>query len=86
MKQIVPDVYLVEGLRTANVYLLTSEKGLTLVDSGAGGDADQIVAQLTEAGCAPAEFGKRKFRCPCGGEYRLAADATSGVCSHHRHA
>ena len=46
MRQIVPDVYLVEGLRVANVYLLATEEGLTLVDSGASvGDADRIVAR-----------------------------------------
>ncbi|MFC2027717.1 MBL fold metallo-hydrolase [Chloroflexota bacterium] len=49
MRQIVPDVYLVEGLRGGNVYLLVSSKGLTLVDSGVARDADRIVAQLEKA-------------------------------------
>ena len=52
MRQIVPDVYLVEGLRRAHVYLLTLEDGVTLVDSGMAGEADQIVAQLEEGGYA----------------------------------
>jgi glyoxylase-like metal-dependent hydrolase (beta-lactamase superfamily II) len=51
MKEILPGVYRVEGLRTSNVYLLADEAGLTLIDSGASvGDADKIVAQIKEAG------------------------------------
>jgi len=58
MRQIVPDVYLIEGLRSdsGNVYLLVSEEGLTLVDSGLAGAADQIEAQLQEAGYATSEL------------------------------
>ena len=50
MRQIVPDVYLMEGLRghSANVYLLVSGEELTLVDSGLPGAADQIAAQLSD--------------------------------------
>ena len=52
MRQIVPDVYLMEGLRgnSANVYLLVSREELTLVDSGLPGAADQIAGQLQEGG------------------------------------
>jgi len=50
MRQIVSDLYLVEGLRGSNVYLLTSNEGLTLVDSGLTSDAAQIVAQIQEQG------------------------------------
>ena len=50
MRQVVPDVYLFEGLRGANVYLLLSDGGLTLVDSGMDGNADPIATQLEEAG------------------------------------
>ena len=54
MRQIIPDVYLIEGLRgdSGNVYLLVSGEGLTLVDSGLAGAADRIVSQLGGAGCA----------------------------------
>lgn len=52
MRQVVSDVYLIEGLRGANVYLLLPSQELTLVDSGMAGDADRIVAQLQEAGYA----------------------------------
>lgn len=52
MRQIVPDVYLIEGLRGAHVYLLVSTEGLTLVDGAVAGEADQIVAQLEEGGHA----------------------------------
>jgi glyoxylase-like metal-dependent hydrolase (beta-lactamase superfamily II) len=58
MRQIIPDVYLIEDLRSdsGNVYLLVSGEGLTLVDSGLAGAADQIVAQLQEAGYAISEL------------------------------
>jgi glyoxylase-like metal-dependent hydrolase (beta-lactamase superfamily II) len=52
MKEIVPDVYLVEGLRSAHVYLLASEGGLTLIDTGTPGELGQIAAQLQEGGYA----------------------------------
>lgn len=50
MRQIAPDVYLLEGLRGSNVYLLTSDKGLTLVDSGLTGEVNHIVDQMQEQG------------------------------------
>jgi hypothetical protein len=50
MQQIVPGVYAMAGLRRAHVYLLASEGGLTMVDSGMAGDADEIVAQLEGGG------------------------------------
>jgi glyoxylase-like metal-dependent hydrolase (beta-lactamase superfamily II) len=52
MREVVRDVYLMEGMRGANVYLLVSSEGLTLVDSGLAGDAEHIVAQLEGAGYA----------------------------------
>lgn len=42
MRQVVPDVYLIEGLRASHVYVLVSEGGLTLVDSGSPGEATRI--------------------------------------------
>ena len=50
MRQVVSDVQLIEGLRGANVYLLPSNEGLTLVDSGMAGNADRIIGQIEEAG------------------------------------
>ncbi len=50
MRQIIPEVYLLEGLRGANVYLLVSDGDLILVDSGLNSDADKILAQLQAAG------------------------------------
>lgn len=50
MHQIVPDVYLLDGLRTANVFLLASEDGITLIDTGMSGEADRIAEQLAEEG------------------------------------
>jgi glyoxylase-like metal-dependent hydrolase (beta-lactamase superfamily II) len=52
MRQVVPDVYLIEGLRASHVYLLVSEGGLTLVDSGSPGEAARIVSELEEGGYA----------------------------------
>jgi glyoxylase-like metal-dependent hydrolase (beta-lactamase superfamily II) len=50
MRQVVPDVYLIEGLRASHVYLLVSEDGLILIDSGSPGEATQIESQLEEGG------------------------------------
>ena len=50
MRQVVPDVWLLEGLRGANVYLLNRRNGLALVDSGMAGDMVCIVDQLHAAG------------------------------------
>lgn len=50
MRQIAQDIYLIEGLRAAHVYVLASEEGLTLIDSGTPGEADKIVTQIEEAG------------------------------------
>lgn len=50
MRQIVPDVYLIEGLRITQVYALISDEGLTLIDAGFPGEADRIAAQLAEGG------------------------------------
>jgi glyoxylase-like metal-dependent hydrolase (beta-lactamase superfamily II) len=50
MRQVVPNVYLIEGLRTSNVYVLTSADGLALVDTGSPGDGGKIVSQLEEGG------------------------------------
>ena len=52
MQLVVSDVYLMEGLRGANVYLLNSGNSLTLVDSGLGREADLIIAQIQDAGYA----------------------------------
>jgi len=53
VREIASDVWLFEGLRAGNVYLLGSGEGLTLVDTGLTSDVGQIVAQLEEGGFAP---------------------------------
>jgi glyoxylase-like metal-dependent hydrolase (beta-lactamase superfamily II) len=50
MRQLLPDVYLVEGLRAAHAYLLTSESGHTLVDAGTPGEADRIQGEIEDGG------------------------------------
>ena len=50
MRQILPDILLVEGLRISNVYLIVSGAELTLIDTGMVGDAKQIVTQLRDSG------------------------------------
>jgi glyoxylase-like metal-dependent hydrolase (beta-lactamase superfamily II) len=49
MRQVVPDVYLMEGLRGANVYLLVPDRHLTLIDTGLPGDADRILDQILQS-------------------------------------
>jgi len=50
MKQVVTDIFIFEGLRNANTYLIRSSGGLTLVDTGTKGDTDEIVAQIQGKG------------------------------------
>jgi glyoxylase-like metal-dependent hydrolase (beta-lactamase superfamily II) len=52
MRQIAADVYLLEGLRSSNVYALALPEGIALIDSGLPGTVDQIVAQLEKGGYA----------------------------------
>lgn len=52
MHQIVPGVYLLDGLRMAHVYLLTSDDGTTLIDTGMPGETGRIAAQIEEGGYA----------------------------------
>ncbi|MBN1955946.1 MAG: MBL fold metallo-hydrolase [Anaerolineae bacterium] len=56
MKPIVQDVYLLDGLRMGNVYLLLSDGGLTLVDAAMAGDGARIVAQIEGSGYDPASL------------------------------
>jgi glyoxylase-like metal-dependent hydrolase (beta-lactamase superfamily II) len=50
MKEIVPGVYMMERLLVANVYLLQSDNGAALIDSGTTMDADRILTQISQAG------------------------------------
>jgi glyoxylase-like metal-dependent hydrolase (beta-lactamase superfamily II) len=50
MRKVITDVYLLEGLRGSNVFLLTSDKGLTLVDCGLYSDSHLIRTQIQKAG------------------------------------
>lgn len=52
MKQIAPGVYLLEGLRSSNVYALSLREGCALIDSGLSGTVDKIVWQLKDRGYA----------------------------------
>ena len=48
MRKLARDIYLIEGLRISNVYLLVSGGELTLIDAGLDSDADRIISQLRE--------------------------------------
>jgi glyoxylase-like metal-dependent hydrolase (beta-lactamase superfamily II) len=56
MREIVQNVYLIEGLRISNVYLLVSEAKLALVDTGLAGDVNRIIAQIEEEGYSLTEL------------------------------
>jgi glyoxylase-like metal-dependent hydrolase (beta-lactamase superfamily II) len=45
MRQITPDIYLLEGLRVSNVYLLAAPEGLTLVDTGMAATPSRMCAR-----------------------------------------
>lgn len=48
--QLAPDVYKVDGVRIANVYLVAIDEGLLLVDTGMPGSAKRIVAFIESLG------------------------------------
>ncbi len=50
MLKIAPDVFLLGHVRGANTFLLAGGGELTLVDSGMGGNAQTVTAQIQEAG------------------------------------
>ena len=89
MRQIVPGVYLIEGLRSnsASVYLLTSGEGLMLVDSGLPGAVDQIAGQLEERGHTLSDLQAIVLTHSHGGHTGSAADLAlrSGaqIMAHH---
>ena len=56
MRPITPNIFLLEGLGIANVYLLASPEGLTLVDCGVPGEAGKIAGQIKKAGYAIADL------------------------------
>jgi glyoxylase-like metal-dependent hydrolase (beta-lactamase superfamily II) len=56
VKRIAHNLYVIEGLRGANVYVLGSDAALTLVDAGMAGDVDKIVAQIEEGGYDPSQL------------------------------
>ncbi len=49
-------VYKVDGVRAANVYLVTLDDGLLLVDTGMPGNAKRIVACIESTGHRPADL------------------------------
>jgi glyoxylase-like metal-dependent hydrolase (beta-lactamase superfamily II) len=49
MRQVVPEIYLLEGM-ISNVYLLVGPEGPVLVDSGPPGQAKRITDQLAQGG------------------------------------
>jgi len=52
MRQIVPGVYLIEGLRISHVYVIVTDDKLILVDSATANDADRIVHEIEQASFA----------------------------------
>jgi glyoxylase-like metal-dependent hydrolase (beta-lactamase superfamily II) len=46
MRQVVPNIYMIDGLHGGNVYLITSSNELTLVDSGTHGEVERIADQI----------------------------------------
>jgi glyoxylase-like metal-dependent hydrolase (beta-lactamase superfamily II) len=56
VKRVAHELFVIEGLRGANVYVLVSDTALTLVDAGMAGDVDKIVAQIEEGGHDPSQL------------------------------
>jgi len=47
------------------------------------GEWPSSLQALAQSQCSAGAFGEGKLACPDGGHYSLAADGTTGVCSHH---
>jgi glyoxylase-like metal-dependent hydrolase (beta-lactamase superfamily II) len=56
MRKLVENVYQLEGLGMAQVYLLTSDDGLALVDTGRPGQADQIELEIESGGFSASDL------------------------------
>lgn len=56
MKEVVPNVFRLEGLQRSNVYLLQFGEKLALIDSGMAADAEQIVEEIQEGGHEPEQI------------------------------
>ena len=88
MHQVVPDVYLLEGLRVSNVYLLTGNDRWTLIDSGLRGEANRIARQLQDAGFPVAKLHAivltHAHGDHAGGALELARISGASVCAHRR--
>ena len=50
MKKILDDIYLIEGVGSANVFLLKSNKVFTLIDSGIFKQTDLLISQIVKEG------------------------------------
>ncbi|RIK76706.1 MAG: hypothetical protein DCC67_13505 [Planctomycetota bacterium] len=85
-KLVGPQLRLTEGRRLRCYNHLKMIGHAALMYRTEHGKAAATLAELASAGCAPGEFGKGRFACPQGGDYSLAADGLTGVCSHHGYA
>ncbi len=56
MKEVVPNVSRLEGLKRSNVYLLHFGEKLALIDSGMSTDADQIIEEIRKDGYEPEQL------------------------------
>ncbi len=50
------------------------------------GRSPESIDDLVRGRCLPGSTAKKRLRCPCGGEYTLADDGATAVCSHHGYA
>src|SRR5450756_3252486 len=56
LMEVADGIYKVDGVRIANVYLVTIEDGIMLVDSGMPGNAKRILAFVERLGRQPREL------------------------------
>jgi len=86
MREITRNVYLLEGLRASNVYLLVSGAELTLVDTGLAGDVNRIIAQLEKKGYSLKELHSiiltHAHSDHVGGAFRLLSRCNAEVVAH----
>ena len=55
MKQIKPNIYLLESGKFVNLYAIVRVSGVLLIDTGTPGKADNILTELSEINVKPSD-------------------------------
>ncbi len=86
MKKILDDVYLIQGIGSANVFLLASGSGFILIDSGIFMQTNQLIDRMVKAGFSLTDLKMIVLtHCHCdhiGGAAELVRQSNAKVAAH----